>query len=87
VDVEMIYVRLRKAMIEREVTSLAALSAQTGLSATVVKRMSYGAAPDAHNLAALLHWLGEETWWIKPRTRSPDADDWVPDRFPASPPG
>ncbi len=67
-DVEQLYARIRKAMLERHVTSLAALGRELGVSTTVVARLAYGAAPDSHNLAALLHWLGEEAWWIKPKT-------------------
>jgi len=43
-----------------------------GVNNGTLRRIEHGVAPDAHNLAAIMWWLGERWWWIQPR---PDPEE------------
>lgn len=50
--------------------TLAQVAAQVGVNDGTIRRLELGQAPDAHNLAAILCWLGHSAWWIAPRAET-----------------
>lgn len=68
VDVHALWTRVEQLGLASGKTTLGALSAEIGCSRSTLNRLSHGFAPDAHNLAAILFWIGERSWWILPKT-------------------
>jgi DNA-binding phage protein len=71
VDVEAINAALHNQRLAYNLSGMAPLSEQMGIGRNTLYRMGYGIPPDAQNLAAILFWLGERQWWIKPRDDQP----------------
>lgn len=72
VDLELLWTAMeghRKAL---GFTSWNHVAVEVGVNNGTLRRIEHGVAPDAHNLAAIMWWLGERWWWIQPR---PDPEE------------
>lgn len=72
-DVNALYFAVQAEMGRRDLRALSAVAQECGLNVGPLYRMYAGSAPDAHNVCALLRWLGEDHWWMAPPKTAQDS--------------